>query len=141
MTKSGLADSISACESLLEKGSPVDALVELLCLEKEAASLDDSDLARADGRIARLITTAIRECGIDYGNTRDRLLGLIRSTESVRKLDACLSALNRFEDYATLESCRNSTTNVTPESFFTGFSEHVGHYLCLAATGNANIFC
>ena len=139
MTKSGLADSISACETLLEKGSPVDALVELLCLEKEAASLDDSDVARADGRIARLITTAIRECGIDYGNTRDRLLGLIRSTESVRELDACLSALNRFEDYATLESCRNSTTNVTPESFFTGFSEHVGHYLCLAATGNANI--
>ena len=57
MTKSGLAESISACESLLEKGSPVDALVELLCLEKEAASLDDSDLARADGRIAKLITT------------------------------------------------------------------------------------
>ena len=129
MTKTGLADRVDACELLLEKNSPVDALVELLCLEMETASLDEAESASAKGRIPGLVAAAVKECSADYGETRNHLLGLVRSTESVYTLGACLSALNRFEDYATLESCRNFTVKVTPESFFNGFSEHVGHYL------------
>jgi len=139
MTKTEFIDRTSACESLVEKGAPVDALVELICLEKETASLGESDSASTNGHIAGLVATAITECGVECGKTRGRLLELIRNTESVRTLDVCLSALNRFEDYATLESCRTIATKVVPESFFTGFPEYVGHYLCSTATRNANV--
>lgn len=80
MTKTGLADKISACESLLEKGSPVDALVELLCLEKETASLDEADSAPMKERFGRLTDRALKECRDDYAKSRDELLRLIQDT-------------------------------------------------------------
>ena len=130
---------ISACESLLEKGSPVDALVELICLEKETASRGEADTAPLRERFGRLTDRALKECGDDYAKSRDELLRLIQDTRSVDTLDACLIVLMMFEDYGTVQSCRDLSTNVDPELFFDGFSEYVGHYLCSAATGNASV--
>ena len=72
MTKTGLADRIGACESLLEKGSAVDALVGLLCLRKETAAGGEADTAPMRERFVRLTDRAFKACEDDYAKSRNK---------------------------------------------------------------------
>ena len=121
--------------SMLELGRPVQALVGLVCLDK-----DRRENGPRDERVAGLLDKAFGICGENYPQTRQELTRLVESTCSVDEIDACVTMLIAYEDYETLKSLRERKVNVDDDLFLHGYPDYVDHALSAVSTQGGDAF-
>ena len=128
-------ERLNHCDSLLEEGSFVDALIEIRTLSKHLWFEKEEFLPAVRDRLDRLMNQAYCECSKDPSATRKKLVHLFQSTESFPVFEACVEALIQSGDISTLIMCRDMTVRLRQDGFGGGQADFIDSALLRASSG------